>query len=153
MRMRTTMICIVALAGFLLTACNSASHAAAKDALQALRKIEAATQAGVSYMNYQPLVIDAQAKVNEASAKLPDGELKKELSTAMEAYVDAGRAWSKFANDDYLSRNSELGKSLAAKYPIDISTENPAVQRSPVLSTIWEVAKSHVDKASKLLGD
>jgi len=143
---------------FLLLACNkgglsSEQKKSAEDALKALRKVEAATEAGVSFMNYQPLVIDAKAQVNEASSKLPDEELKKELGAAMEAYMDAGLAWNQFARDRYLDNYSEPGKTLAAKYPIDISFAHPAVQTKSVLSTIWNEAGKHVERASKLLGE
>lgn len=38
-------------------------------------------------------VIEAQARVNEALAILPQGELKQEITKVMVAYADALEAW------------------------------------------------------------
>ncbi len=41
------------------------------------KEMYAQPSVGVNYQQYGSLVIDAKASVNEASAVLPDGELKK----------------------------------------------------------------------------
>jgi hypothetical protein len=128
-----------------------AGEAEARDALTSLRKIEAATQAGVSYMNYQPLVIEAQAKVNEASAKLPDGELKTELQGAISAYADAGRAWSYYSQGKVLRNDTEPGRTLTAKYGLTVFGYSH--ESKEVLSTIWLVASDYVNQAAKKLGN
>jgi hypothetical protein len=140
----------------LLSACGGLSEkqkTTASDALKALRRMSAATEVGVNYQQYGQLAIEAKSQVNEAAAVLPDGALKTELNAAMDAYADAGQAWSVFVRDSYLDNQSEPGKTLAKKYPIDISTGHPVAQRRPVLSTIWGAAKTHVDRAAKLLGE
>lgn len=45
----------------------------AMDAVKALRKLEASTQVHPSYTQYNALVIDAKAEVNELARVLPDG--------------------------------------------------------------------------------
>jgi hypothetical protein len=141
---------------FLSVACGGLSSKqkdAAKDALKALRKIEAATQVGVSYMQYGPLVIDAQAQVNEAMSMLPDGELKKELKAAMEAYADAGQAWEKTINGRL--QGSSLGDSLDKKYSLGLPSKDEYVyekaMREVVLSKIWAAGREHIERASSLL--
>lgn len=116
--MKTRLLTVLTLSLMPLTlACQSAGKVEAREAIKALLKIQAAHQAGVSYMNYQPLVIEAQAKVNEASAKLPDGDLKHQIGGAMEAYVDAGKLWErKVRGHSYLYSEMEPGQTLIPKY-------------------------------------
>ena len=82
----------------LITACSKNSEA--KEALKALRKIEAATEVGVTYQQYRQLLIEAQAEVNEAKAKLPDGEPKAGLSAVMEMYGAVGDLWGQQIKKD-----------------------------------------------------
>lgn len=72
----------------------SKQKSVAQDAVKALRKLEASTQVNPSYTQYNALVIDAKAEVNEVARVLPDGELKSHLNGAIEAYADAATAWS-----------------------------------------------------------
>src|SRR5215213_5897598 len=86
----------------LLAACgglSSKQKAAAANALKALQKLNAATEIGVNYQSYQLLLIEAKTQVNEAESVLSDGELKSELSAAMDAYADAGDAWGAFIRE------------------------------------------------------
>lgn len=85
------LLAAVVVSTLILTACNKNSEA--KEALRALRKIEAATQVGVTYQEYGSLIIDAQAKVNEATAKLPDGELKQNLYGTITLYAKIRELW------------------------------------------------------------
>jgi hypothetical protein len=171
---KTTLLVIALALASLSLACggnSSQQSTAAREAITALRKIEAATQTGVAYANYQPLLIDAKAKVNEASAKLPDGELKREIAAAMEAYVDASDGWQKTMsgglmiagspNEEQL-RNAVAVAELAQKYNIpmteagrDPMTGKPMqyISKDALLSTIFKAGSSHVERASKLLGE
>ena len=67
-----------------MRAVDAARRREADDAVSALRKLEAASQVKPSLMQYNQLVIEAKARVNEASAVLPDGELKQELNAAVD---------------------------------------------------------------------
>lgn len=127
---------------------------AADEALKALRKIVAATQVGVNYMKYGSLVIDAQAEVNEVLPVLPDGDLKKEMSAAIEAYADAAQVWSaKISGElpwDLLSPVDDgLGKILIPKYNLTPSL-GIAVPPESAVQQIWAIGRKHVDTASKL---
>jgi len=144
-------------AGLMIVACGGLSakqQSAADEALKALRKIEAATQVGVSYQQYGQLVIDAKAQVNEATAILPEGELKKELETATDAYSDAGRVWSAAIARE-LFPGDEVSKYLKSKYNIEvarpISDGHEREQRSAILNVIWAIGRLHLEKASSLV--
>lgn len=120
----------------------------AKIALKSLQKIKAATEVGVSYMNYQQLVIAAKAEVNAASSKLPsalpksDGtydlkdypsKLRYELNEAMDAYADAQRMWEEKNAGRKLSLDTEPGKTLLPKYKLTTTDPDDALQ------ILWEI--------------
>jgi hypothetical protein len=149
MKRKQTLLIILLVATNLLTACNGLSskqQTSAEDAMKALRKLGAATQVGVNYQQYGLLVIDAQAQVNDALAVLPEGELKKEMNAAMEAYVDAGEVWQAKIRGVLLDSNS----ALIPKYSLKIDKWGTV---SPIdkLQPIWEIARMHSDRASSLL--
>jgi hypothetical protein len=113
----------------LITACNK--NSAATEALRALRKIEAATEVGVSYQQYGPLVIEAQAQVNEAKAKLPDGELKTLLEQTILIYAKVGELWG------LQIQNNRTNNKEA----------NDTKQQG------WRIASENIKKISKLVGE
>jgi hypothetical protein len=178
MRQKTILLSLLVLACWsLLAACNSASQSAAKDALNSLEKLKAATEVGVNKPQYGSLVIDAQAAVNQASAKLSDGEVKKELVGAIECYVDAKSLWVNKEDDtvlhvckpegnkdEFAERMSKIfcsdvAMALQKKYDIPIHQERrtelplPFVVKDEGLSIIWKKAKEHIDRAAKLVGE
>ena len=73
----------------LLLSCTKPPSKETTEAVAALQKFQAATQVGVNYQTYGQLLIEAKAKVNDAMKSLPDGELKTEISGAMDSYADA----------------------------------------------------------------
>ncbi len=77
-----------------LFSCAKAPTKETTEAVAALQKLQAATQVGVNYQTYGQLLIEAKAKVNEAVKSLPDGELKTEMSGAMDSYADAATVWA-----------------------------------------------------------
>jgi hypothetical protein len=146
---------------------SSKQQVAASDAVAALRKLEAASQVKPSLAQYNQLVIEAKAKVNEATAALPDGELKQELNAAMEAYEDAAVAWAAMQRT-FLTDDKEPGKTLGPKYDLYLDSttagtreylerlerlSNPnyeSAHMKAVLGRIWSVGKGHLDRASSL---
>ncbi len=142
---------------YLLTACSGLSTAqrtAASDALKALKKMDAATEIGVNYQQFGAMAIEAKAEVNEASSKLPDGELKRELQSAMGTYADALAVWQDSSNG--LSTYGDLAELLLQKYSFKVEFyESYEIghkeQRSRALSVIWAKGREHIDRASKLL--
>lgn len=141
----------------LLTACSGLSakqKTAAENAIKALRKVEAATQVKVSYGQYSQLMIEAQAQDNEALTALPDGELKKEIGLAMEAYKDAQTAWkSSFSQSGYIAKgyaSAQGGVDVIQKYSIPVGNSG-LLSPEEALPHIWKVAKDHTDRASSLV--
>ncbi len=82
---------------FSLIGCNlfSRESGQVKEALAALGKLDAGTQVGVNRPEYSRLLLEAQAKVNEATETLPEGDLRKELLLAMQSYKDAQTIWDR----------------------------------------------------------
>jgi hypothetical protein len=148
---------IVVMVVSLLVACGGSSSKqdpAVNEAIKALRKIEAATQVGVNFPQYNQLLIEAKAQVNEASAKLTDGELKRELNLAMEAYVDAGQVWNNKIQQRLFLPNIEPGKTIIPKYSLKTQINflgQPEANMDAALQTIWAAAKTHLDRVSVLL--
>jgi ABC-type glycerol-3-phosphate transport system substrate-binding protein len=158
-RMRFIRLVLLILIASLLAGCSQStggqqtttkptSPLAAVEAVKALRKIEAATQVSVNYFQYSQLVVDAKAQVNEASATLPDGELKKEINAAMDAYADVGLIWREQVEG---ARNLYVdlppGKTLIPKY----SLEGQARDIVRAQKIILESGRSHLNRASILL--
>jgi hypothetical protein len=124
---------------------------AGKDALDSLRRIQAAVQVGVNYQQYGELLIDAKAKTNAASRALPDGPARTELNSVMDAYLDASRVWQFKIDNRLLDRNSEPDKSLIAKYSLPVKEYNNVARPDEALQVIWRVADMHIKEAGKLL--
>jgi hypothetical protein len=123
------------------------SAAAANDALKALRKVDSATQVGVSYIQYGSLLIETQAQVNEALRILPDGELKRELRAAMEAYADVRPLWERIINgQDLIWTNYAETKIAIQKYRL-----NPNQSINSAMQQVWSIGRNHIDRASRLV--
>jgi len=167
---------LIALAA--VTACCAERHPAeAYEALASLRKVQAATHVGVNYQQYGQLLIEARDKTNAASRVLLDGSpLKAEIQAAIDAYVDAGKAWGeKFSEGGYecekgsegrpeglphvrpvcgqLRQDKEPGSTLIPKY--SLATENwygmELADSDKAMQTIWMNADLHLNKLAELL--
>jgi hypothetical protein len=129
--------------------------AAAKAAVQALKKMSGATEIGLNIMEYNKRLIDLKGDVDEAVEQLPEGELKREISDAMDAYVDAMEVWRKeFVEFDFALTEFEPARTLQKKYAIpqeQSSSSGMLIRKNVTLSIIWSAASQHVDRASSLL--
>ena len=128
----------------------------AYDALASLRRIQAATQVGVLYPQYNELLIDAQARLNNAENILPDGPVNTELRLTMDSYIDAGIVWQeRLRNGDeyYLTSDLEPGKSLMKKYTLVTFKMQNRMAANPdkALQAIWSHAKTRLEKLKELL--
>jgi hypothetical protein len=129
-------------------------------ALRALRKLAGATEVGVNYQQYSALVIDAKAAVDEALATVTNEDLKSELKSSMDAYVDAGHIW-----DDMVNIPSSRGRvvlvtsagpnepiwSIHKKYAAPVPPGTSVISGEELRSTVWAAARQHLDKASALV--
>lgn len=174
MKNRTLFVSVIAVAILLpVTAC-SRQNVVANNAVQALKKMQATTETGVNYQQYSQMLTEAQVAVNEANTKLPDGELKKELEKAMDAYKDAKWAWdvsrqaptsngassfivaAELQDMRSLSReNQTKARELFARYSLfsgkASNTDMLLISTDVLLDTIWKEAQKHVNRASELL--
>jgi hypothetical protein len=140
----------------LLTACGgSPGTQKAAEAVAALRKIHAATEVGVNYQQYGMLLIEAKAKVNDANAVLPDGELKNRLNAAVDAYTDASQVWGMKINGPPLSPDKEPGATLMRKYNLKTHTISAAaltyIDPEEAMRAMWGAAMGHLLMAQKQL--
>lgn len=104
-------------------------------ALKALRKTASATEVGITYQQYGDLLVETKAAVNEALLVLPEGELRKRLAAAMDAYADARDVWRVKLDGKQLDASEPPGKTLIPKYSL-------AAQR---LSSGATVTGTHAD--------
>ena len=144
----------------LLTACGGLSgkqDTAAREAVAALRKIEAAVQVGVSYQQYGSLLIEAKSKVNDANAVLPKGELKQRLNAAMDAYADAGQVWGLKVGGTNLLPEREPGATLMRKYNLKMQTISSVsltyIDPDEAMQVMWGAALGHLLIAQKVLDE
>jgi hypothetical protein len=164
MQKRAMLLFLFLIALPLLVSCgrlSSEQKTAASDALKALQKVDAATQVGVNKIQYGSLLIDAQAAVNQAVPKLPDGELVNEIKAAMECYADANAGWSEAGTGTLVFlRNNPTAAHLKQKYDIELAVQSNAldggmnaISKDTMLSVIWKKGSEHLGSASKLLGE
>lgn len=120
-------------------------------AINALRKLQAATEVGVSFPKYQELVIEAKTAVNAALPTLPDARpenegsadgikasLKRNLQKAVGSYADAQTVWNeKLKGKQHLARDEEPGKSLIPRYELSSPDLDDNLQK------IWYIANMH----------
>src|SRR5580704_13046217 len=83
------------------SAAGSSPYLEALDALRGLRSI---TEAGVSYRDYAPRVLDAKIKIDRCLSAKPSVPAAGLLTLAIRQYNIAAKAWSaKITNDFYQS--------------------------------------------------
>lgn len=133
-----------------IVSCSSSPNPAASDALKSLRKLSGAAQVGSNLQEYTSRLIDAKAEVDEKAAQLPEGELKQEIKSALEAYTDAKTIWAVFGRG-YVDETLEPGKSIISKYNVPKgSNYTSGRDLETTLSTIWQAADKHIEKATEL---
>jgi hypothetical protein len=125
------------------------SSPAARKAYAALRKIADAAQIGLPYLQYGSLLIEVRQVVDESLRTLPDGTLKTDIIKAVEAYTDAGKAWSIIQTKGVLPIATEPGATLMKKYEIKPNVnalgqpDNLPLDAS--LNAIWAVAGARLN--------
>jgi hypothetical protein len=131
------------------------------ETVNALRKIESAVQVGVNNQQYTSLVVEAKAKVDLANDLLPNGEFKTRLNSALDCYLDAGKAWAeKLDQWELLDVKDPVGKALIEKYSLqsankDFLDEGRFYTRTGVpfdtaLQTMWEMGRRNLSALIKL---
>jgi hypothetical protein len=127
----------------------------ARKAYTALRKLADAAKIGLPYPQYANLLIEVRPAIDQAFAALPEGAIKGDVAGAMEAYTDAGQAWSAMMGSGVLPIATEPGATLMKKYGI-----KPAVNAlgqedrlliDVTLGTIWTAAGTRLNNIAMVL--
>lgn len=158
MRLRVPLTLIVTI---LLLACGGLSgkqRAATETAIKSLRKIEAATQVGITFVPYGQLIVEAKAAVNDAVATLPNCDLRIELNATMDAYADVGQVWNaKIQNNGTLYSKYGLGLNMIPKYSLPAKktdfgadTLGDHVEAEIAMQMIWVAAADHLKSAAAI---
>ena len=90
-------------------------------ALKSLRKLQTATEVGLSLDAYRTRLIDAKADIEENLIGVPNCEAKKHITRALDAYQDASVAWAdclENGGDWEILRQGETGR-IVKKYKLD----------------------------------
>lgn len=128
---------------------------AARKAYTALRKLADAAQIGLPYLQYGNLLIETKAVVGEALMALPEGTLKTYFAQALEAYTDAGQAWSTMQAKGALPIATEPGATLMNKYSIKPAMnalgQADHLQLDTTLYAIWAAGNAHLNNIAALL--
>jgi len=155
---------------FILLICvPTLTHAQSeKDAVLALKKLQAKIQEGISYMDYRNALGEAKFPLNiflesKDAQKYP--ELSISLKKVMGHYEYAGFIWdgkiSGGVLGSYIGVNSDVGKEIGQLYPnarkdtkeggalTDLPTLN-AYDIDSLLPLIWKEASMELDNATKL---
>lgn len=163
------LVAIVIALGFLLPGCapskQELKRVAAEKAIKSLRKVQAASQVGVTLVVYRSLLIDAQADVNEATRTLsPDGKVSGRLKQAMAAYVDAASFWDLVISGETFYSDVPIGNKMLHEYT-GLSEDSWRVPESKqggkehifkvspkvALQHAWDYAGIHIRIAAELV--
>jgi hypothetical protein len=125
----------------------------ARSTLKVLWKVDAATEVGIDKVAYTSLLIEAKSQANETLAELKNEEMRNEIILALEAYMDAQRAWNlNQETNDYVNTDIPEVQELMRKYSIKPDeADRTRIRREIILRTIWLAARKHLDQASALL--
>lgn len=148
---------------FFLIAGPTMSYAQlAKDAIMALKKLEARTEVGISYRDYTPALGEAKFLINiylESKEADNDPQLKDAIVKAMRCYDDAKTYWKyEFDADGIIGMwPNTLKEYPEAKKPINAG--GASVNRWPfgrrlmvkaLLPIVWKHASQELTKATDL---
>lgn len=133
-----------------LLACRDKAEAPLKEAVESLQKVQTAVRVGLSFEQYNNLVIDAKVKTDKAIRVLPEGELKSDLNATAESYVDAVRVWSKGIRGEKFDLRGPDG-TLLSKYSIHVDTSGRIIDQKEALNNVWRTADYRLTNVEKLL--
>lgn len=126
---------------------------AAKRAVTALRKLQSATGVGINYLDYNRLVVDAKAVVDDELPKMEAGQLKDEIQWASLEYAFAAQVWYQFIQYPRagIPTKSELGRTLIHSYDVQAKVSVfTSIPRDAALTAIWRKAGRHFNRAAEL---
>jgi hypothetical protein len=153
----------------LIITSNLGISQSAKEALLALKKLEARCQSGISYQDYSPALGEAKFPVNlflESKGASVNYQLAVSIKTIMEHYEMVQPVWEvKFTNIYHrIYSNDKLGELLVDKYPDvnNIFRDNKIIIHDDtmefidadlMLKIIWNAASTELKKATILIDE
>lgn len=151
---------------------TGALEEAAREALRALKKLEARVQVGISYRDYGPALGDAQFEVNqflESPEAKEKSELAESIASVLGHYQFANVVWRHKVSSGwgffifYENKNKDspdriLGELVLKTYPKAIEAKTTTSDKGQnvlntdrVISIIWGKASTELKKATSLL--
>jgi hypothetical protein len=129
----------------------------AKEAVMALKNLEARCQAGISYLDYGPAVGDAKVPVNlftESRDAKNSPELTDSINKVMNHYEYAGKIWQLrfspfFQGYGLIEVNSALGQEINALYPKATATDEKYFVEE-ILPVVWQAAARELENTAVL---
>jgi hypothetical protein len=118
-------------------------------AIKALRKLKSASDVGVSYVNYGPLVVDAKTEVDDALAKIPDNALRGAILKSMQQYEFASEVWNRYWQSDFV--DGEYKNIAVNRYGVKKKGLLRVVWRSDFVRAIWNEAGNQFEIAQQLV--
>lgn len=153
----------------LVMSASVCSAETAKDAVRALKKLEARCQAGISYRDFAPAIGDAKLYVNlytESEEAKKNPKLVLAITEAMANYQFANSIWSRKFSDgtikDFIRSDEPEFDIFFEAYPdvkkVDtpesVVSETNGTMRLHISSAVkhcFSAASKELDKAAKLL--
>lgn len=127
----------------------------ADDAVVSLKKVSAATQAGVDYEGYTQLLAEAKRKVSEAESIMKVSKLRQDINRAFATYEDARQVWSeKDASQGYITPSEGIGKIVFSRYYLTeklTPASGESYDGNAILKILFAEAAKHIESASSLL--
>lgn len=127
---------------------------AARGALKSLRRLAAAEAVTLDYDEYTKLLREVKGEVDDYLSDVGHGEVRDEISLALEAYTDLRVAWN--ATRGFMAVPAALyqpQRTLIAKYglPIEVRGEVSMMDSAGAISAIFKAAREHINRAAALL--
>lgn len=137
----------------------------AKDALRALKKLEARCSAGVSYRDYAPALGDAKFEVDlylSSEEAKENEELRKSIDNIMKHYLLAGNVWREKFNSggrpvSFIYARDTIARDVIYNYPngtsllVDDFMQGKIVYIDQAIGLVWETARKNIEEAMPLL--
>jgi hypothetical protein len=128
-----------------------------KEAVVALKKLEARCQSGISYTDYGPAVGDAKVPVNlllESEHAKRSPELTDSINRVMNHYEFAGKIWQLrfspfFQGYGLIEVNSSLGQEIGTLYP-KANAKNEKYFVEEIVPLVWEAASKELENTATL---
>ena len=156
---------------FMLSIPNSALGQSCKDVYKALKKIEAKTQIGISYIDYRRELGDVQYELNlflEGKQAKQKPEITEHLKKAMMHYLNAAKVWEMTAEKGNIgfyspyvkyANPTDIDKYFFKIYPKALdklsNIRGPGYEKeiyyTDLLTIIWNEASNELKKVASLL--